>query len=1292
MTTSSVFWSWIDKTLSLILSPYSPPQLSVEWRGREVEQVHEVRYHFKLSEITEKNIKDAAVFFERYTWPSVTHDVNYGTTVSFHGKILGGGCCFSSQKMEGEESLLADDVSSTYSTPSSSQSAREPSNLSHAVKARLERIARAESDRFSARREPQIPLEASSWGQSSSAEPLEQRFISFYESPHKKVFLLIGKPGSGKTLFCQTMAHKLFQERHLHIPIIISLAEIENPESFLLSEFFASQGFTEEQLSYLKQQPLLLFIDGIDETRIKANLYRENHLEMWNVKVVFTATPDYLSRSGNGLHLFSSKEGRHPEHCVITSLSSDQITHYINEHKGYEAVTWERATAHQRRLLDEVKNNPFSRTPYSLRMLLLSLPHVNEKTPPLNSLYRLFKSFVLVHIHKHLRSVSEEFVLKLCRAFALKMHEKDTYQITYDPLDTQSPEGKEWKLVLKGDPELNTHLLQCAPLIKDGHNKWRFLFPALRDFFIVESLLIQQEKTFAGSLFLQALVAVLSKRLLTEDRLVLEFFCDGMQTNASIKAQLIDFAMKSKQSGASQITVANALSILQMTGFSFNNLDLKGIRAARLDLSRGFYLGTHFEQAQLQGLKWKGAFISGASVEGAQLEELETGEWPPLPHPAAVTHLQVVSEGKLAVRLVNQSVFLWDLASSQPKVLPFSHLSPNGLIGVVQQKEGAVFTNISTGRVETKKVAGLLALYFSPNSAIVALVSSKEILLVNSLTLKTLGVLKTPMEIDHAIAFSPDSKFLFVETRDLIILRWNLQTQKSDLSLSGHSNPIRALALHPQGDLLLSGGSETFLWTLSNPRAPQKIRGFPDAASSFSFSPSGQFLAVATDLEVSLWDFKRQEPLMVFRDHQAPINSLTFSTDETVLIAGAQDGRVTMWSLDFDTLYRAQTAFPRMRQSISGPKENEMISLTSRGTLVYWNAITQVILQIHENIATPTSTLHSINDKFAVILPFTCAKGIRSKSKGKERETFFQRQPSELKVWDKEQQKVIHEEISAFPFLEATLSFDGKKLATTHILQKLDRSFVSEITITNLENKAVTKFQIPGLFDLLTFSPRGEVLIFADSKGSEIYQWQEKIMKPSSIFMNPPFLEISHISFVEDQKIIITGSPAEGKGAPIVMYNIKTGQGAPVSFISSRAGPAAFSQKGKMLACVPFHSEESHPWHRQVSLTKLGFDPNAYSAAAAVSSSSTTQGPSLLEGNAVRIKHLAFTPSEDYLIATDENEDVMVWKMLDHEGQLNPIPHWRSSQRFYSFNVKTDGAVLSPLNRRLLEGAPTLEG
>ena len=126
-----------------------------------------------------------------------------------------------------------------------------------------------------------VPLRASFSAFSKDDFALEEDIESFLLGD-KKVMLLLGDSGSGKSLYTQGLVAKKWQSYQPKkiIPLWISLPSLKKPIDKAIEETLEKAGLSADEIETLRQEHQFLFIlDGYDEIRQIKNLYTTNRLE-----------------------------------------------------------------------------------------------------------------------------------------------------------------------------------------------------------------------------------------------------------------------------------------------------------------------------------------------------------------------------------------------------------------------------------------------------------------------------------------------------------------------------------------------------------------------------------------------------------------------------------------------------------------------------------------------------------------------------------------------------------------------------------------------------------------------------------------------------------------------------------------------------------------------------------------------------------------------------------------------------------------------------------------------------
>ncbi|KAG0278710.1 hypothetical protein BGZ95_003346 [Linnemannia exigua] len=226
--------------------------------------------------------------------------------------------------------------------------------------------------------------------------PLTQKVKQFLKTK-KKVFLLLGDSGAGKSMFNRHLECELWNsyESGGRIPLHINLPTIDRPDQDMIAKQLLIHGFSKGQIKEMRENRMFYVIcDGYDEGQLGVNLYNSNQFNrpgQWDVQMVISCRSTYLSQD----YRWRFEPGS-PDHyvavtdlfqeAVIVPFSTTQITEYVGKFvhekdtrelfRGREV--WDKEEYMQKlrsipNMMELVKN------PFLLTLSLKSLPSVYQE-------------------------------------------------------------------------------------------------------------------------------------------------------------------------------------------------------------------------------------------------------------------------------------------------------------------------------------------------------------------------------------------------------------------------------------------------------------------------------------------------------------------------------------------------------------------------------------------------------------------------------------------------------------------------------------------------------------------------------------------------------------------------------------------------------------------------------------------------------------------------------------------------------------------------------------------------
>jgi WD40 repeat protein len=247
--------------------------------------------------------------------------------------------------------------------------------------------------------------------------------------------------------------------------------------------------------------------------------------------------------------------------------------------------------------------------------------------------------------------------------------------------------------------------------------------------------------------------------------------------------------------------------------------------------------------------------------------------------------------------------------SDQESDNAIGEVSEDGTKAAGMREDGTLYVrDLITGEQRTLTAPGPApsAFILSANGETLAIAYSHRLILLSTITGKTVRSIDSPLTKADRIAFSVDGSMVAATDENGAIRTWELE---SGQGLPAIASAARTTALRfAPGNRILATASEdgsVNLWDLRSGALSSRLQKHSGAVNAIAFSSDGTLMATGgDDRTVIIWEMAKGKARRTLKGHDLTVTSLAFSPDGSILASGSGNASVVLWNVSNGQLNR----------------------------------------------------------------------------------------------------------------------------------------------------------------------------------------------------------------------------------------------------------------------------------------------------------------------------------------------------------------------------------------------------
>lgn len=206
---------------------------------------------------------------------------------------------------------------------------------------------------------------------------------------------------------------------------------------------------------------------------------------------------------------------------------------------------------------------------------------------------------------------------------------------------------------------------------------------------------------------------------------------------------------------------------------------------------------------------------------------------------------------------------------------------------------------------------------------------------------KELFSLKGHSKPIKSVITTPDGTKIISASDDNTLIVWSSQTGEQIFTLNGHRCPVKDVAATPDSKRAISASEDRKLklWDLTTGSELLTMNGHSERVEAVAITSDGmKAVSGSGDSTLRVWDLKTGQELLILSGHQGAVRSVAIAPDDKRVVSASSDRNLKVWDLK-----TGQEIFTLIghRQQVQGlsitPDGNQAVSGSFDKTIKVWD-------------------------------------------------------------------------------------------------------------------------------------------------------------------------------------------------------------------------------------------------------------------------------------------------------------------------------------------------------------------